>query len=63
MTRQQGRRWALVVGILLVFGLGFLTSECQARQRATPDRVTVRVIDDGAKGGPAVVATQVVPLR
>jgi hypothetical protein len=28
-----------------------------------PDRVTVRVIDDGAPGGPRVVSTQVVPLR
>jgi hypothetical protein len=35
-----------------------------ARQRtATPAQVTVRVIDDGAQGGPAVLATAVVPLR
>ncbi len=27
------------------------------------DRVVVRVIDDGAAGGPQVLSTQVVPLR
>ena len=27
------------------------------------DHVTVRVIDDGARGGPRVLSTQVVPLR
>ena len=28
-----------------------------------PDHVVVRVIDDGAAGGPRVLSTQVVPLR
>jgi hypothetical protein len=37
-----------------------------AGTRMTPagaDHVTVRVIDDGAAGGPKVLSTQVVPLR
>jgi hypothetical protein len=29
----------------------------------TPRQVAVRVIDDGAPGGPAILATAVVPLR
>jgi hypothetical protein len=33
------------------------------QQSNGPDHVVVRVIDDGAAGGPAVVSTQVVPLR
>ena len=28
-----------------------------------PDHVVVRVIDDGARGGPQVLSTQIVPLR
>jgi hypothetical protein len=30
---------------------------------ASADHVVVRVIDDGAKGGPQVLSTQIVPLR
>ncbi len=30
---------------------------------AAVDHVTVRVIDDGAAGGPEILSTQVVPLR
>jgi len=48
---------AVLMGAGVLIGMGF--------QRATPsaDRLTVRVIDDGAAGGPAVVSTAVVPLR
>lgn len=35
----------------------------QAHSAISPDHVVVRVIDDGAAGGPKVVSTQVVPLR
>jgi hypothetical protein len=60
---QVRQHWALLVGILLVFMLGFLASECRAQQHAAAESVTVRVIDDGAKSGPAVLTTAVVPLR
>lgn len=46
----------VVVGVLV--GLGWPRTT-----PLSPDRVTVRVIDDGAAGGPKVLATQVVPLR
>jgi hypothetical protein len=48
---------ALVVAGVLI-GVGW-----QRSATVSPDRVTVRVIDDGAAGGPAVLATQVVPLH
>lgn len=33
------------------------------RHISAPSAVTVRVIDDGAAGGPTVISTQVVPLH
>jgi hypothetical protein len=60
---QVRQHWPLLTGILLVFMLGFVASECRAQQRAAAESVTVGAIDDGAKGGPAVLTTAVVPLR
>jgi hypothetical protein len=48
---------ALVVAGVLI-GVGW-----QRSTPLSPDRVTVRVIDDGAAGGPTVLSTQVVPLH
>ena len=52
-----------VVAAALV-GAGMLAGvRLQAATAPSPGRVTVRVIDDGAPGGPAILSTQVVPLR
>jgi hypothetical protein len=50
---------ALLVGAGIVVG----THLRQSGQFGAPAQVTVRVIDDRAAGGPAVVSTQIVPLR
>ncbi len=44
-------------------GAGVLVGTWLGASTSGPERVTVRVIDDGANGGPQVVATAVVPLR
>lgn len=51
----------LGVAIAALVGAGYLTGTHNGT--STADHVMVRVIDDGAKGGPAVVSTQIVPLR
>jgi hypothetical protein len=51
----------LAIAAALLVGAGVLVG--QRFQPATADHVTVRVIDDGAAGGPKVLSTQVVPLR
>jgi hypothetical protein len=48
--------------LAVAIGVGGLVGS-RLSQPSTPDRVTVRVIDDGAKGGPAVLLTEVVSLR
>jgi hypothetical protein len=55
---------AIAAAALVVVGV-IAGGALYQRERAwsSPDRVTVRVIDDGAAGGPQVVSTQVVPLR
>jgi hypothetical protein len=58
---------ALPLAVLLAAGIG-LTVGALIGQRwqpadAPPSSVEVRVIDDGARGGPAVLATALVPLR
>jgi hypothetical protein len=52
----------LAMGVALVVGAGVLAGS-RLGQSSGPDHVVVRVIDDGARGGPAIVSTQVVPLR
>jgi hypothetical protein len=49
----------IALAIAVLVGAGVLIG---AHVRA-PDHVVVRVIDDGAQGRPAVLSTQVVPLR
>jgi hypothetical protein len=50
----------LAIAAAVLVGAGVLVGTHMGASRA-PDRVTVRVIDDGAAGGPRVVSTQVVP--
>lgn len=52
----------LAIAAAVLVGAGVLIGQ-QAKQLPVADHVTVRVIDDGAIGGPKVVSTQVVPLR
>jgi hypothetical protein len=52
---------AVVAACLLA--LGVIVGTRLAGRPAAPTQVELRIIDDGAPGGPAVVATQVVPLR
>jgi hypothetical protein len=49
---------AMLVGAGLLVGKEFSNAS-----RILPDHVVVRVIDDGAAGGPKVISTQTVPLR
>ncbi len=51
----------LAITAAVLVGAGVLIG--QRFQSAGADNVVVRVIDDGAVGGPKVVSTQVVPLR
>ncbi len=48
--------------MLLLVGAGIVIGS-HLGQSSAPSSVVVRVIDDGAAGGPAVVSTAVVPLR
>ena len=54
----------LAIAAAALMGAGVLLgARFQRETEVPPDRVTVRVIDDGAPGGPQVLATQVVSLR
>jgi hypothetical protein len=73
--RQQGPRsphtelevgciFPIAVAAAALVAVGVLVGTRLTAPPAPPPRqVAVRVIDDGAPGGPAVVATAVVPLR
>ena len=52
----------LAIAAAVLVGAGVLVGSYLGGSSA-PDRVTVRVIDDGAKGGPRVVSARTVPLR
>jgi hypothetical protein len=52
----------LALGVAMLVSVGVLAGQ-KLTTPSAPDRVTVRVIDDGAAGGPKVISTQVVPLR
>jgi hypothetical protein len=52
----------LAAAIAVLVGTGVLVGT-RLGQSSAPSQALVRVIDDGAKGGPAVVSTQTVPLR
>ena len=54
----------LAIAAAALMGAGVLLgARFQRETEVPPDRVTVRVIDDGAPGGPRVLSTQVVPRR
>ncbi len=54
----------LAIAAAVLVGAGVLvSSRWSPAAPAGADHVTVRVIDDGAVGGPKVISTQVVPLR
>jgi hypothetical protein len=53
----------LAIGAAVLVGAGVLAGTRLQAAAVPPDRVTVRVLDDGAAGGPKVLSTQVVPLR
>jgi hypothetical protein len=53
----------LAIGAALLIGAGMVIGAVLGRSNVSSDHVVVRVIDDGAKGGPAVLSTQIVPLR
>ena len=52
----------LAIAAAVLVGAGVLIGT-RYQADMTPSQVTVRVIDDGALGGPRVLSTQVVPLR
>jgi hypothetical protein len=54
---------ALATAIVVLVGAGVVIGAHLRAPDGAPDHVVVRVIDDGATGGPAVISTQVVPLR
>jgi hypothetical protein len=54
---------AMVIAMLVGAGVVVGTHLGQSGQTTGPDRVIVRVIDDGAAGRPNVIATAVVPIR
>lgn len=53
----------LGMAIAVLVGAGVVIGNQLAPKPNAPQSVVVRVIDDGAKGGPAVVSTAVVPLH
>ncbi|MCA1647265.1 MAG: hypothetical protein LC797_18020 [Chloroflexi bacterium] len=52
---------AAMLGVAIAVGV-FVGSHLP-QSSTGPASVAVRVIDDGAVGGPAVISTQIVPLR
>jgi hypothetical protein len=53
----------LAIAAAALVGVGLFVGVRLQAASAPADHVVVRVIDDGAAGGPKVVSTQVVPLR
>jgi hypothetical protein len=55
----------IAAAVVLFVGAGLMVGAHlgQANHSAPSDQVVVRVIDDGAPGGPQVLGTAVVPLR
>jgi hypothetical protein len=53
---------SLAIAAAVLVGAGVLIGQW-SNGATNADHVTVRVIDDGAVGGPKVVSTQLVPLR
>jgi hypothetical protein len=54
----------IAAAVLLLVGAGVVVgTQLVHSVNSAPQNVVVRVIDDGAAGGPQVVSTQVVALR
>jgi hypothetical protein len=53
---------AIAAALLVAAGV-LLGARSSAPTTEVPDHAVVRVIDDGAPGGPRVLSTQIVPLR
>jgi hypothetical protein len=51
------------LALAVAIGIGVLVGTHLPSGPAAPREIVVRVIDDGARDGPAVLSTQVVPLR
>ena len=51
------------LALAVAIGIGVLVGTHLPAGPTAPREAVVRVIDDGAPGGPAVLSTQVVPLR
>jgi len=49
--------------VLLLVSVGVVATTRLQQAAPVPTAIVVRVIDDGAQGGPQVVSTQIVPLR
>jgi hypothetical protein len=49
--------------LAVAIAVGVLIGQRVQPSTSAPSEAVVRVIDDGAPGGPAVVSTQIVPLR
>jgi len=52
----------IAAAVVMMVGVGVVIGS-RLGQTSGPNSVTVRVLDDGARSGPAVISTQVVPLR
>jgi hypothetical protein len=58
-----GCSWALgLLALALAISIGVLIAMRQQASLQTPRPAVIRVIDDGARPGPKVLTTQVVPL-
>jgi hypothetical protein len=54
----------LAIAAAVLVGVGVLIGQLSRPSTIGPaDHVTVRVIDDGAAGGPKILTTRLVPLR
>ena len=61
---EAGCLFPIAIAAAALVAIGVVVGTRLAAPSATPpSQVAVRVIDDGAPGGPAVLATAIVPLR
>jgi hypothetical protein len=54
---------SLAIAAAALVAVGVFVGAQLGRSAPSADNAVVRVIDDGAAGGPRVLSTQVVPLR
>ena len=60
---ELGCIFPIAGAVVVLVAIGVLIGSHLAAPPTEPRQVAVRVIDDGAPGGPALLATAVVPLR